>query len=74
ADAVLLDGFSPEELQEVVPRLRQLAPKAVLEASGVKPEALRAYAASGVDLISTSAPITRSSWLDISMRFEAIVA
>ncbi|MFI0403763.1 MAG: carboxylating nicotinate-nucleotide diphosphorylase, partial [Cyanobium sp.] len=26
ADAVLLDGFSPEELQEVVPRLRQLAP------------------------------------------------
>ena len=74
ADAVLLDGFSPEELQEVVPRLRQLAPQAVLEASGVTPEALRATAASGVDLISTSAPITRSSWLDISMRFEAIVA
>jgi nicotinate-nucleotide pyrophosphorylase (carboxylating) len=71
---VLLDGFSPEELAQVVPGLRQLAPGAVLEASGVKPEALRAYAASGVDLISTSAPITRSSWLDISMRFEAIVA
>jgi nicotinate-nucleotide pyrophosphorylase (carboxylating) len=74
ADAVLLDGFSPEELGQVVPRLRHLAPGAVLEASGVKPEALRATAASGVDLISTSAPITRSSWLDISMRFEAIVA
>ncbi|MFM7465867.1 MAG: carboxylating nicotinate-nucleotide diphosphorylase [Cyanobium sp.] len=74
ADAVLLDGFSPEQLVAVVPRLRQLAPQAVLEASGVKPEALRATAASGVDLISTSAPITRSSWLDISMRFEAIVA
>ena len=74
ADGVLLDGFSPEELEELVPRLRHLAPGAVLEASGVKPEALRAYAASGVDLISTSAPMTRSSWLDISMRFEAIVA
>jgi nicotinate-nucleotide pyrophosphorylase (carboxylating) len=74
ADAVLLDGFSPEALMDLVPRLRQVAPQVVLEASGVKPEALRAYAASGVDLISTSAPITRSSWLDISMRFEAILA
>ena len=74
ADAVLLDGFSPEALVDLVPRLRQVAPQVVLEASGVKPEALRAYAASGVDLISTSAPITRSSWLDISMRFEAILA
>jgi nicotinate-nucleotide pyrophosphorylase (carboxylating) len=57
-----------------VPRLRQVRPGAVLEASGVAPDTLRAYAASGVDLISTSAPITRSSWLDISMRYEAIVA
>jgi nicotinate-nucleotide pyrophosphorylase (carboxylating) len=23
-----------------------------------------------VDLISTSAPVTRSAWLDLSMRFE----
>jgi len=53
--------------------VRQAAPQVVLEASGVKPEALRNYAASGVDLISTSAPITRRSWLDISMRFEAIL-
>jgi nicotinate-nucleotide pyrophosphorylase (carboxylating) len=30
---------------------------------------LRLYASSGIDLISTSAPITRSSWLDLSMRF-----
>jgi nicotinate-nucleotide pyrophosphorylase (carboxylating) len=74
ADAVLLDGFSPEALTDLVPRLRQAAPQVVLEASGVRPEALRAYGASGVDLISTSAPITRSSWLDISMRFEAILA
>jgi len=71
ADGVLLDEFSPEALAELVPQLRQLAPRAVvLEASGVQPDQLRAYAATGIDLISTSAPITRSSWLDLSMRFE----
>jgi nicotinate-nucleotide pyrophosphorylase (carboxylating) len=95
ADGVLLDGFSPEELQLLVPRLRRLSAdlsaacsenerprcawargggRAVLEASGVAPEALRATAASGVDLISTSAPITRGAWLDISMRFLPLLA
>jgi nicotinate-nucleotide pyrophosphorylase (carboxylating) len=71
ADGVLLDGFSPEQLGELVPRLRALAGAAgvVLEASGVAPEQLRAHAASGVDLISTSAPVTRGAWLDLSMRF-----
>ena len=67
---VLLDEFSPEQLQALVPRLRQLAPGGVvLEASGVQPEQLSAYAATGIDLISTSAPMTRSRWLDLSMRF-----
>jgi nicotinate-nucleotide pyrophosphorylase (carboxylating) len=71
ADGVLLDEFTPEELAELVPQLRQLATRpVVLEASGVQPDQLRAYAATGIDLISTSAPITRSSWLDLSMRFE----
>ncbi|MEB3334317.1 MAG: carboxylating nicotinate-nucleotide diphosphorylase [Cyanobacteriota bacterium] len=87
ADGVLLDGFAPEELLAVVPRLRQLVRELndarggravgggpVLEASGVAPDALRAYAATGVDLISTSAPVTRSPWLDLSMRFEPQLA
>ena len=43
----------------------------ILEASGVQPSQLRAYAATGIDLISTSAPVTRSCWLDLSMRFDA---
>jgi hypothetical protein len=43
----------------------------VLEASGIDPQQLRAYAASGIDLISSSAPVTRSPWLDLSMRFSA---
>jgi nicotinate-nucleotide pyrophosphorylase (carboxylating) len=70
ADGVLLDEFSPEQLQVLVPRLRQLAlGGVVLEASGVQPEQLSAYATTGIDLISTSAPMTRSRWLDLSMRF-----
>ena len=75
ADAVLLDEFTPEQLSSLVPRLRQLAVErtasgaVILEASGIQPEDLRAYAATGIDLISTSAPVTRSRWLDLSMRF-----
>jgi len=70
---VLLDEVPPQELQELVPQLRGLAQgrRLVLEASGVQPAQLRAYAATGIDLISTSAPITRSTWLDLSMRFDA---
>lgn len=77
ANGVLLDEFRPEELSDLVPRLRQRAlqrsqPGAVvLEASGIQPSELRAYAATGIDLISTSAPVTRSAWLDLSMRFSA---
>lgn len=78
ANGVLLDEFRPEALSELVPRLRQLAlqrpqPGAVvLEASGIQPSELQAYAATGIDLISTSAPVTRSAWLDLSMRFSAV--
>ena len=80
ADGVLLDEFSPAALASLVPRLRQLAAARVgaggsgalvLEASGVQPEQLAAYAATGIDLISTSAPVTRRAWLDLSMRLEA---
>ncbi|MBM5821403.1 MAG: carboxylating nicotinate-nucleotide diphosphorylase [Cyanobacteria bacterium K_Offshore_surface_m2_011] len=74
ADAVLLDDFTPAALADLVPRLRALAPAVVLEASGVRPEQLAAYAATGIDLISTSAPVTRSPWLDLSMRFTATLA
>ena len=72
ADGVLLDEFTPGQLVELVPRLRSLAQGRglVLEASGVQPGQIQAYAASGIDLISTSAPITRSPWLDLSMRFD----
>ena len=70
ANGVLLDEFSPEQLTQLVPRLRDCSNRrVVLEASGIQPEQLQAYAATGIDLISTSAPVTRSRWLDLSMRF-----
>ncbi len=78
ADGVLLDEFTPEALLQLVPQLRALAREqgraVVMEASGVQPEQLGAFASTGIDLISTSAPITRSRWLDLSMRFEPVMA
>ena len=75
ADGVLLDEFTPAALVGLVQQLREQArlrtggAPVVLEASGIQPDQLKAYAATGIDLISTSAPVTRSSWLDLSMRF-----
>ena len=78
AEGVLLDAFAPDALAALVPRLRAQAAErgapVVLEASGIAPADLRAYAACGVDLISSSAPITRSPWLDLSMRFPPLMA
>ena len=72
ANGVLLDEFTPEQLRQLVPLLRDSSTSGVvLEASGIQPEQLQAYAATGIDLISTSAPVTRSRWLDLSMRFSA---
>lgn len=72
ADGVLLDELRPEALAELVPRLRRAADgrSLLVEASGVDPAELEAYAVTGVDGISTSAAVTRSIWLDLSMRFD----
>ncbi len=78
ADGILLDEIAPEVLLELVPKLRSLASirdshqgsnHIVLEASGVDPMEIKAFAKTGINLISTSAPITRSKWVDFSMRF-----
>ncbi|WP_320663380.1 carboxylating nicotinate-nucleotide diphosphorylase [Prochlorococcus sp. MIT 1223] len=79
ADGVLLDEMSPELILTLVPRLRHLAKvknpnrssnQIIIEVSGINPKELKTYANTGIDLISTSAPITRSAWIDLSMRFE----
>ncbi len=75
ADGVLLDEMTPEEIQRLIPHLRALAKnvskEVIIEASGVNPQRIKDYASTGVDIISSSAPITQSTWIDFSMRFNS---
>ncbi len=69
ADIIMLDNMSPAMMREAVTLIRQEGPRVKIEASGnITLETIRGVAETGVDFISTSAPITRSPWLDISMR------
>jgi nicotinate-nucleotide pyrophosphorylase (carboxylating) len=69
ADLIMLDNMPLDLMREAVQLIRKTNSSVKIEASGnVRVETLRAIAQTGVDYISSSAPITRSSWLDISMR------
>jgi nicotinate-nucleotide pyrophosphorylase (carboxylating) len=71
ADIIMLDNMPLEMMREAVQIIRQQSERIRIEASGnVTLETLRAIAETGVDFISSSAPITRSPWLDLSMRFK----
>ena len=79
ADGVLLDEMSILDIKKLVPELRQLSKSSnstyvsqniVIEVSGINPNNLSDYIFTGIDLISTSAPITKSKWIDFSMRFD----
>jgi len=68
-DVIMLDNMSLEWTREAVQQIRSHNSRIKIEASGnMTLDRLRAVAETGVDFISTSAPITRSSWLDLSMR------
>ena len=69
ADIIMLDNMSLETMSQAVSLIRQEDSQVKIEASGnITLETIRAVAKTGVDYISTSAPITQSKWLDISMR------
>lgn len=69
ADIIMLDNMSLETMQVAVGMIRNANTRIKIEASGnVTLDTIRAVAQTGVDYVSTSAPITRSSWLDLSMR------
>jgi len=69
ADIIMLDNMPLETMQVAVGMIREANKRIKIEASGnVTLETIRAVAETGVDYVSTSAPITRSSWLDLSMR------
>lgn len=76
ADVVLLDNFTPAELERLVPTLRaaigQAARPVELEASGgVDERTLAAIAAAGVDRISVGAVTHSAPALDLSLIVEA---
>ncbi|MGL5870906.1 MAG: carboxylating nicotinate-nucleotide diphosphorylase [Xenococcaceae cyanobacterium] len=69
ADIIMLDNMPIELMFKAVSLIRQSNDKIKIEASGnITLETIRAVAETGVDYISSSAPITRSTWLDLSMR------
>jgi nicotinate-nucleotide pyrophosphorylase (carboxylating) len=69
ADIIMLDNMHPDLMSQAVAIIRTANPRIKIEASGnITLTTIRQVAETGVDYISTSAPITRSHWLDLSMR------
>jgi nicotinate-nucleotide pyrophosphorylase (carboxylating) len=68
-DIIMLDNMTLEEMKQAVRFIRERNDKVKIEASGnITLNTIRAVAETGVDYISSSAPITRSTWLDLSMK------
>jgi nicotinate-nucleotide pyrophosphorylase (carboxylating) len=69
ADIIMLDNMSLDLMHQAVQMIRQRDSRIKIEASGnITLETIRGVAKTGVDYISSSAPITQSKWLDLSMR------
>jgi len=68
ANIIMLDNMPWDVMKQAVQLIRQTNPNVLIESSGnVTLETIQGVADTGVDYISSSAPITRSAWLDISM-------
>ncbi len=69
ADIIMLDNMPLDMMEQAVQMIRAAHNRIKIEASGnITLETIRTVAETGVDYISSSAPITRSTWLDLSMR------
>ena len=72
ADIIMLDNMPVDLMRQAVVIIRTANPRIKIEASGnITLTTIRQVAETGVDYISTSAPITRSHWLDLSMRIKS---
>ena len=78
ADSLLLDEINPEIIKKGVEDLRNLSINSlnkeinknlIIEVSGINPKEIDNYLIEGIDLISTSSSITKSNWIDLSMRY-----
>ncbi|MGC1396606.1 MAG: carboxylating nicotinate-nucleotide diphosphorylase [Coleofasciculaceae cyanobacterium] len=68
-EIIMLDNMPPDLMRQAVQLIRQSNKQIKIEASGnITLETIRVVAETGVDFISSSAPITRSTWLDLSMK------
>jgi nicotinate-nucleotide pyrophosphorylase (carboxylating) len=71
ADIIMLDNMPLEMMRKAVQMIRQQDSRVKIEASGnITLETIRTVAETGVDYISSSAPITQSKWLDLSMKMK----
>ena len=78
ADSLLLDEFDQKTLKNSINELRKLSKnffhegnrkKLIIEVSGINPNEIDTYLIDGIDYISTSSSITKSNWIDLSMRY-----
>jgi len=68
AEAILLDNFAPRDVTEAVNRIRDRAPRTIVEVSGgVTMDRIRDLAKSGVDVISVGALTHSARAVDLSM-------
>jgi len=71
-DVIMLDNMSLELMKEAIAIIRSQPNKVKIEASGnITLETIHKVAELGMDFISTSAMVTRSSWLDLSMNISS---
>jgi nicotinate-nucleotide pyrophosphorylase (carboxylating) len=69
ADIIMLDNMPLDMMYQAVEAIRQQDSRVKIEASGnVTLETIRNIAQTGVDYISSSAPVTQAKWLDLSMK------
>ncbi|HYA33051.1 MAG TPA: carboxylating nicotinate-nucleotide diphosphorylase [Candidatus Bathyarchaeia archaeon] len=74
ADIIMFDNMNADQITAAVQKLKalNLRDRVLLEASGgIKPESVKKYAATGVDMLSLGYLTHSSRWLDLSLELEA---
>ena len=78
ADSILLDEINPDLLRKSIKELRMTykelykknnAKNLIIEVSGINHLEIDKYLIEGIDYISTSSSVTKSKWIDFSMRY-----
>ena len=78
ADGILLDEIEPSTIRNGINELRYIGSKTsdhrrkrnlTIEISGINPDKIDNYFIDGIDFISTSSSVTKSKWIDLSMRY-----